>query len=267
MQTSQFLVCPPDHYGVVYEINPYMHTAIRVDQDDAKRQWEAFTDVLVSAGASLVRQTPVAGLPDMVFTANAAYVSGGAGLVSRFKYAERAGESVHVPAALAAAGIASRSLPTAAGAFEGAGDVVPLGDTLLLGHGIRSSQAAAPFLHAFAGKRVVPLRLVDPHFYHLDLVVCPLDQSHALVYPGALDDDSWTRLRTLVPHPIVLSRAEALSFCANSVVIGRAVLMHRIPNRLGRLLERLGFTPVEVPVTEFLKGGGSVRCLSLSLAG
>jgi N-dimethylarginine dimethylaminohydrolase len=68
-----------------------------------------------------------------------------------------------------------------------------------------------------------------------------------------------------VPEPLVLELDEALSFCANSVVIGQNIVMPACPPRVGRILESWGFDVCVSPVTEFMKAGGGVRCLTLAL--
>jgi N-dimethylarginine dimethylaminohydrolase len=67
-----------------------------------------------------------------------------------------------------------------------------------------------------------------------------------------------------VPEPLVLTDEEALStFCANSIVVGRSVVMPAgAPERVVAQLRDWGFDVVEVDVSEFHKGGGSVRCLT-----
>jgi len=60
----------------------------------------------------------------------------------------------------------------------------------------------------------------------------------------------------------VLSEDEALTFCANSVVIGRTVVMPACPQRVRAQLEAWGFEIVLVDVGEFHKGGGSIRCMT-----
>jgi hypothetical protein len=66
----------------------------------------------------------------------------------------------------------------------------------------------------------------------------------------------------MVPDPLVLTEDEALTFCANSVVIGRRILMPACPDRVRAQLEAWGFEIVLVDVSEFHKAGGSVRCLT-----
>jgi hypothetical protein len=64
---------------------------------------------------------------------------------------------------------------------------------------------------------------------------------------------------------LMLDDGEALAFCANSVVVGRAVVMPTCPPRVGRALENWGFEPVECEVSEFLEAGGGCRCPTLAL--
>jgi N-dimethylarginine dimethylaminohydrolase len=61
----------------------------------------------------------------------------------------------------------------------------------------------------------------------------------------------------------VITEAEALeTFCANSIVIGSTILMPACPDRVRVRLEEWGFEIVLVDVSEFHKGGGSIRCLT-----
>src|SRR5690606_41910331 len=85
----------------------------------------------------------------------------------------------------------------------------------------------------------------------------------AIVAPSGWDRYGRKVSEALVPGPLVLTEEEALSFCANSVVVGRAVVMPATPVRVGRQLEAWGFEVVECRVDEFLKAGGGCRCLTL----
>ncbi|HEX3621027.1 MAG TPA: hypothetical protein VHT97_01795, partial [Acidimicrobiales bacterium] len=70
----RFLMCPPEHFGVLYEINPWMHSEVAVDLDRARDQWGELVATLVAAGAEVELLEPQPGLPDLVFTANAGTV-------------------------------------------------------------------------------------------------------------------------------------------------------------------------------------------------
>jgi N-dimethylarginine dimethylaminohydrolase len=262
----RYLMCPPDAFGVVYEINPWMRTDVPVDQDLAHRQWQALVETLRRAGAEVATLSPVQGLPDMVFTANAGLVDGQRFVPSRFRHLERRPESAHAVMWFRRQGFALTQLPShAVQCFEGAGDALPFRGQLVAGHRFRSDQGAHAQLANLLGVSVVSLELVDPRFYHVDLTFCPLDARRAIIYPQGWAAPTRARIQQLVPEPLVLEPDEALTFCANSVVVGTTVIMPACPARVGRRLERWGFDVCVCPVDEFLKAGGGVRCLTLAL--
>ena len=52
--SPHILMCPPDYYGIHYEINPWMSRQRQVDHDLAASQWQALRDLLEAADAALV---------------------------------------------------------------------------------------------------------------------------------------------------------------------------------------------------------------------
>ena len=70
----RILMCPPDYYGIEYEINPWMSRSRQADRELAIEQWEGLVAILTRLGVEIALLTPAAGLPDLVFTANAALV-------------------------------------------------------------------------------------------------------------------------------------------------------------------------------------------------
>ena len=43
-------MCPPEHFGVLCEINPWMHREVRVDAERAREQWDGLKTTLEQAG-------------------------------------------------------------------------------------------------------------------------------------------------------------------------------------------------------------------------
>lgn len=262
-------MCPPRHYGVLYEINPWMHREVTVDNERARTQWDRLVATLRDAGAVVLIMEPHPDVPDLVFTANAGVVNGSQFVPSRFRHPERQPEVAINSAWFEAHDWRVDDMPPEL-CHEGAGDALPFtGDSghpvLLSGYSFRSDATAATALSALLRCPVRPVQLVDPRLYHLDLTFCPLDERHALVAPMGWDAYGRKVIDALVAEPLVLAEAEALSFCANSVVVGSTVVMPTTPLRVGRTLESWGFEVVECPVDEFLKAGGGCRCLTLAL--
>jgi N-dimethylarginine dimethylaminohydrolase len=262
----RILMCPPDYYGIEYEINPWMSRARQADHAQATGQWSQLVALLRASGARIELMTPVAGLPDLVFTANAAMIYRDQAVLSRFRHAQRQGEERHNEAWLRAAGFTVRRLESGV-YFEGAGDALFCGETLFAGYRFRSDVRGHQQIGAMFGCRVIPLELVDPYYYHLDTCFCPLAPGVAVYYPPAFDDYGRRALCDAVDELLEVDEEEARRFACNAVVVGRTVATNVGCPRLHAALAARGFEPRETPLDEFVKAGGSAKCLTLRLDG
>jgi len=260
-------MCAPTHFGVDYEINPWMAGNVGGTTENAQRQWERLAALLLDvahASIELIEAQP--GLPDIVFTANAALISERLAIVSTFRHPERRGEESRYRDRLSVLGYATTAIEGAY--FEGAGDALfdrrlPL---LYFGYGWRSDHAAAPQLQRLCETRVLPLRLVDPRFYHLDTCLCPLSLGHVLAYMPAFSAKSQALLRmTLAEYLIEVGDDDALNFACNAIEVDRTVVLHRASGGLRGRLYGSGYRVLETELTDFHKSGGSAKCLTLKL--
>ncbi len=209
---------------------------------------------------------PVPGLPDLVFTANAGLVYGNRFIGSRFRHGVRQGESPYYEDFMKAHGFDLVALPLGS-YFEGAGDALFCGETLFAGYRFRSDARSHQWIGQALGVEVLPLELVDPRFYHLDTCFCPLREDAAIYHPGAFDDYGRSVLRARVGTLIEVSADEAASFSCNAVVVGRTVVLNEETPKLSRSLIDAGFRVRPTSLTEFIKAGGSAKCLTLRLDG
>jgi N-dimethylarginine dimethylaminohydrolase len=266
----RYVMVRPDHFRIDYAINPYMDPADQPDPRRARAQWVDLLSTIERLGATVevVPQRPDA--PDMVYAMNlglGVVRPDGVGhvVLSHMRYAERRMETLTAQPWFERSGRATSYVGRdGVGAHLEAGDVFAWGDALVAGFGPRTEELALKHLATDLGVRVRGVRITHPAMYHLDLAFCPLDERRALVAPGAFDEASAAALLELVPEPLVLTDDEALTtFCANSIVIGRAVVMPAgAPPRVKAQLADWDFEVVEVDVSQFHKGGGSIRCLT-----
>jgi len=262
---ARILVCRPDYFDVTYEINPWMSLAHPPDADIARRQWQGLMDILSGPlGADLEVMDPEPDLPDLVFTANAGLVVGRRVALSNFRYPERRGETPVFRRWFEEHGYETLSLPEEV-FFEGAGDALFVGEHLFAGYHYRSEIRSHELLSEALGRRVLSLELTDPRFYHLDTCFSPLDAETVAIYPRAFDAYAIKVIRAFVPHVVEVNDGDALRFAANAVVVGRRVAMNAgCPGFEAQLRER-GFGPHPTPLDQFLRSGGSAKCLTLTL--
>jgi N-dimethylarginine dimethylaminohydrolase len=265
-RTPRILMCPPDFYGIEYEINPWMNRQVASDSAESHRQWRALEGTLLELGVRIERLDPVPGLPDLVFTANAGLVFHKTFISSRFRFGVRQGETPHFDRWAREHGFSVVTLPVGLN-FEGAGDALFCGETLFAGYRFRSDARSHQWVGEALGVQVLPLELVDPRFYHLDTCFCPLAPDAAIYYPGAFDDYGRSVLHDRIPRLIEVSAEEAVTFSCNAVVVGRTVIMNEETPKLARSLDDAGFAVRPLRLTEFIKAGGSAKCLTLRLDG
>ena len=262
----RLLMCRPDHYGIEYEINPWMDRRRSSDRALAQQQWERLTGILASLGASIELIEPVAGLPDLVFTANAGVVCHDLFVSSQFRHPQRQGESERFERWFSERGYRVCCLKNRRD-FEGAGDALFCSDILFAGYLHRSEIHAHQALGRLLECQSLGLELVDPRFYHLDTCFCPLAPGLALYFPAAFDDYGRRVLAEHIPELVAVEEKDAERFGCNAVVVGGNVVLNTGCDALYRRLESLGFAPHPTDLSEFLKAGGSAKCLTLRLDG
>jgi N-dimethylarginine dimethylaminohydrolase len=272
------LVVDPAHFNVSYVINPWMRPGEWAHdpeghQRTARASFDALCGALAGAGARVEVIPGVAGLPDMVFPANAAVVLDRRALVARFACAERQGEEAPFRAALQ--GYVDKGILDEVSIFpehcfqEGAGDAIwdRARQLFWAGHGQRSVLRAADELRRFFGRTVMPLHLATPRFYHLDTCFCPLSGGEVLFFPPAFTSESLAHIHQLVApdQRLEASEADAAAFCVNAVCIDRTVIMARAPDHVRGMLSERGYTVIDINLDPYILSGGGAYCMTLRL--
>lgn len=274
----RFLMCRPRHFAVTYSINPWMDPAAWRESGDtlhatAARQWQGLLHALGANGAGIELVEPQDGLPDLVFTANAAVVLDGKALLARFRHAQRRGEEPVFAAAfraLRARGLIREVVALPEGAtLEGAGDCLwdAHRQVFWMGCGYRTDAAAREIVAAQFGVSCIALGLSDPAFYHLDTAFSPLPCGAVMYHPGAFTAQALAAIHARVApeQRIALTPGDAARFAANAVSVGRTVLLSSCSETLRTQLSARGYRVVKTPLAAFLRSGGSACCLTLRL--
>jgi len=273
------LLTDPTHFEVTYAINPWMQPGAWAADPvghltAARRSFQSFVTTLTVAGARLEIVPGVAGLPDMVFPANAAVVLDRRALLARFRHSERRGEERHFLERF-------RNLMQRKFIFdevtqlppscfqEGAGDCLwdAARGRFWAGYGQRSTRQAAAEISAFFGRETTPLELVSPRFYHLDVCFCPLSGGEIFYYPAAFSAESLAAIRDVVPPEDLIEATDedAARFNVNAVNIGDRLVMAKASSDLVARLAERGYRVSEVDLLPFIMSGGGAYCMSLRL--
>jgi N-dimethylarginine dimethylaminohydrolase len=274
----RLLMCAPRHFAVTYSINPWMDPAAwaghgKALQQASALQWDALHSALHNYGAAVDLIEPAPGLPDLVFTANAAVVLDRKALLARFRHPERQAEQPVFAAAfdaLRARGLLDEVMEMPEGvALEGAGDCLwdRKRGLFWMGCGFRSDAAAVRDVEAAFGVPCLTLTLSEASYYHLDTAMCALPCGGVIYYPGAFTQEALDLIHANVVQAdrIALDAADAARFAANAVVAGRAIVLSSCSPGLRRTLEERGYAVVETPLDVFQRSGGSACCLTLRL--
>ena len=266
----EFLMCSPEHYNVDYEINAWMDIHNEPDTDLAKDQWEILYDTITDLGARVRLIKPHPHFPDMVFTANAGLVMDNVVILSNNKHKERQGESVLFKKWFLNNGYRVVELPKDI-YFEGAGDALFFNDVLYLGYGFRTSKKSHKIIANALGVDYVSCELVNPNFYHLDTCFFPMND-RIVYHRDAFSEESADKMMKSIferclfrgkPVDILnVSNPEAEQFICNTVEVNNNIITPCIEG-----IDSFGnqHNAHWCNMSEFMKAGGAVKCLTLKL--
>ncbi|MGB3374510.1 MAG: dimethylargininase [Microbacterium sp.] len=267
----RYLMCKPTHFTVDYKINPWMEPATPTDTAKAVAQWQDLYDLYLRLGHEVELIEPLAGYPDMVYTANGGFTIGGRAYVPEFFYEQRRGESPAFAEWFRANGFDTVEPKEI---NEGEGDFLLAGDLILAGTGFRSVGDSHREVHEVFDREVVTLTLVDPRFYHLDTALTVLDpvvengQTAGIAYlPGAFDEASRRILEERFPDAILVADEDGAVFGLNSASDGYNVIISPRATGFEKQLRERGYNPIMVDLSELLLGGGGIKCCTLELRG
>jgi N-dimethylarginine dimethylaminohydrolase len=283
------LMSGADYFDDGQAINPFMDKTVKIDIEKAKSEHAAIAEALKSAGVEVKTVPPPQNCQDGVYTANWALVRGEKAILSTLPNA-RKGEEPYAEKVLKDLGKATFKVPDDFH-FSGQGDALPCGNYLFAGTGYRTQKAAHDFIAQTLGYEVISLQTIpkktwygkavinkdsgwpDSYFYDIDLAFSvlrfPSEGKKGLVAwcPDAFVPNGRKALRDFDGvDKIEVDFAEAKNgFACNLVSTGETIIMSALAPKFKAKLESLGFKVITPEITELAKGGGYIRCTTLTL--
>lgn len=255
------LMCRPDYFDVVYEINPWMDIKNRPDKQKSLKEWQAVYNLYQKLGIDieLIDQAP--NQPDMVFTANGGMVWDKKFISGNFRYKERKGEEKYFQQWFKDHGYEVVELKHFQG---GEGDALFYKKTLYMGYGFRSDRAAHDEIGKILNIPTVSLQLIDPYFYDFDTTFCPVGDRGVLYYPNAYNEEG-KEIAKNIDGGVALTAEQAENFVCNSVYINGKLLVSFLDDDLKKKLKKMDVEPIVFDMGEFKKAGGGIKCITLYL--
>lgn len=276
------------NFSVEHPINPY-YTDKAVDTAKAQVEHDSIRQALSDAGIEVITIPSPSTSQDGVYTANWALVRGSKAVLARLPEVRRSEES-YAKQILEEMGIEVTLTPEGL-KFSGQGDALVCGDYLFCGSTYRSDEEAQKFAADLLGYTRVQLETVpqtdedgapvvntssgwpDSFFYDIDLALAIIDgpkdgRLGLIAYcPEAFTEESRTKLLALEGFDYIqVSLEEARNaFALNLVSTGKTVVMSHNAPALKQELEGRGIRVITPEISELSKGGGYIRCTSLSL--
>ncbi len=109
------------------------------------------------------------------------------------------------------------------------------------------------------------VQLTTDSFYHLDTALTIVDAETVALYPPLFTEDSLTRIRETVPHVIEATKANAYAYGLNAMSDGHNIVLSDRATGLIEQYKKRGMHVYPVPISEYQKSGGGVKCLTLEL--
>ena len=264
-------------------INPYMVKNAPIDITSATAEHEAIRQALQAAGVRVVSVVPPPNCQDGVYTANWGLIRGEKAILASLPNA-RKGEEAYAEQVLQDLGKTIYKVPDGVH-FSGQGDALPCGDYLFMGTGYRTEPAVHQFVAETLGYTVVSLRTIpkrnlvgwpvknkdsgwpDSFFYDLDLALAVIRPNLIAWCPKAFTRKSRAKIRAITDiEKIEVSFKEAKhAFACNLVSTGETVVMSAHAPQFTTALKAQGLHVVTPEIKELAKGGGYIRCTTLTL--
>jgi len=241
---TRFLICPPTHFAINYDINPWMTRNLGYPAPYARRQWERFIETLGCAGdVEFVRVEANEHVPDLVFTSNAGLVCGNLAIVRVFV----------IPSAVANRGSSAPRSPVRGWRRRTCSKRISKARATRCSTACdrsvtwvtagASERNATLQLQEIVGCRVLPLLLVDERFYHLHTALCSLNSGHVMVYMDAFSPHAQTLLRRSIDPSFLIEVGveDALALACNAVEVDDAIVLHECSRGLRDRLIAAGY--------------------------
>jgi dimethylargininase len=226
-----------------------------VDYALACQQWDGYVQALTACGWETVEVPPADGCPDGVFVEDTMVVYRNVAVIARSGAPIRRAEVTDAAAVVDSLGLSINRI-RGPGTLDG-GDVLKVGETIYVGQGGRTNgEGISQLRDVLTPMGAVVIAVPIKKVLHLKSAVTALPDGSIVGYPPLVDS------LTFFPHFVPVPEESG----AHVVLLGGGkLLMAADCPRTADLFTSLGYSPVQVDISELQKLEGCVTCLSVRL--
>lgn len=267
-------------YFRVEELNPYSNKNNQPDVKQAIEEHIQIKKAFEDAGIEVIKIDAPKDCQDGIYTANWGLCYRGKVVLSSLPN-KRQPEEPFAKSAIEALGYSTIKPPYH---FSGQGDALACGDFLFVGSVYRTDPKMHSFLEEELNCQVIGVQTIpqlnqhkipvvnkitgwpDSFFYDLDLAISIITPDLIAWCPEAMTIESRKLILDIPIEKIEVSITEAEEgFACNLVSTGETVIMSKNAPNLKQAIESYGLSTITPSIIELSKGGGYIRCSSLSL--
>lgn len=277
---TRVLMSGADYFTDDFAINALMDSSIKVDNNLAIKEHADLERIISEIGTEIIKVEPPHDSQDGVYTANWGLCRGNRVILSSLPNMRKS-EEAYAKKILTDLGFELIDAPYK---FSGQGDALPCGNLLFCGSRYRTDPRMWQFIEDNLGFQVIGLETIpkrdtggnpvintitgwpDSFFYDIDLAIAVINENLIAWCPEAFSQESQKTIRGIDIEKIEVSLEEASNgYCCNLISNGESIVMSANAPIFKQELESRGFITITPQITELCKGGGFIRCTTLTL--
>lgn len=267
---KKVLLCPIDNYRIepINEIaKGWIEAGYEMDYELCKKQHENLIRAYEENGVSVELIAPEENLTYQVFARDFGICLKEGYVLGHFKEPCRQGETVCYEKKLKELGVPCIARCTS-GCFEG-GDFCFLDEnTLLMGVIDRTDPVGFESIKAQLddlGYEMVPIK-VDRKYLHIDIIINIIAKDTVIICPELLPEAIINRFKRRNFNMLTITKEEVLEYAANIQGLGDGKVLSSTSNvKMNQRMRELGLEVIEVDISEIVKGGGGIHCMTFPL--
>lgn len=267
---KRVLMCSTDYYKLLplnFVAKQWADKGVVLDPAKCKAQHDALIAAYQANGVEVELIKPKEGLTYQVFARDFGVCIAEGYIMGAFREPVRRGETAEYEQKMAELGVPCVARCTA-GAFEG-GDFFFLDDYTML-HGVieRTDWDGLNNIKEqvnYLGYELIGVP-VDKKYLHLDVCLNIIAEKTAVICKDILPSSVVRRFEKRGYALIEITPQEVLDYAANIQCLGDGRVLSSTTNiRINGVMRSLGLTVTEVDISEIVKGGGGIHCMTFPL--